>query len=62
MNGKKIKKIRDGLGWSQRQLGEYLGIEQATVSRLERDEWSVSGPVQKLIENLASRPRSGEAA
>ncbi len=61
MKGHKIKKIRKALGWSQNQLGEYLGIEQATVSRLENDEWPASGPVVRLLEGLASRP-TGDAA
>lgn len=55
MNGKKIKKIRAKLDWSQSQLAEYLGIEQATVSRLERNEWPASRPVVKLLETLESR-------
>ena len=63
MTGKQIKKLREGLGWSQRQLGEYLGVEQATVSRLENEEWEPSTPVVKLLDMLASTPSlTGSAA
>ena len=62
MTGDEIKKIRKLQDWSQRQLGDYLGIEQATVSRLEAGEWQPSGPVRKLLESLRTMPRSGEAA
>ncbi len=61
MKGRNIKKLREARGWSQRQLGEYLGIEQATVSRLENDEWPASGPVVKLLEALETQS-SGAAA
>jgi len=55
MTGDEIKKLRTDRGWSQKQLGDYLGVEQATISRLERDEWKPSGPVQRLLALLASQ-------
>ena len=53
----KIKKLRDSNGWTQEQAATALGIAQATVSRLEQEEWTPSRPVQMHIDNLlASRP------
>lgn len=62
MDGKAIKDLRETRGWSQRQLGEYLGIEQATVSRLEGDEWPPSAPVTKLLSMLATEISTGSEA
>jgi len=52
-----MKRLRDRMGWSQRQLAEFLGVEQATVSRIERGEWEPSGPVLKLLGLLAGPPQ-----
>ena len=62
MTGQEIKEMRIGLGWSQQKLGEYLGIEQATVSRLEADQWEPSGPVLKLLSMLGPAPAKEAAA
>lgn len=37
-----IKKYRQAMGWSQRQLSKRSGISQTTISRLERQEGDVS--------------------
>lgn len=61
--GIRLKKIREKRGWQQWKLAEALGVEQATVSRLENDEWEPSGPVRRLIELLEfGPPEAGEAA
>ena len=65
MTGDEIRKLRTDRKMSQRELGELLGIEQATVSRLENGEWEPSGPVKKLLEMMShskTYPREGEAA
>jgi transcriptional regulator with XRE-family HTH domain len=64
MTGEEIRQMRVAMGWSQRQLGEHLGIEQATVSRLENGEWEPSRPVRRLLELLraSSSSTSPEAA
>lgn len=46
-----VKVLRGRLGWSQAQLGEYLGIDQATVSRIENGS-RPSGPVLRLLAAL----------
>lgn len=61
MTGDDIKKIRSDREWSQKRLSEYLGVEQATISRLEAGQWAASGPVLKLLEQLESQPIAGAA-
>lgn len=45
--------MRKANGWSQSDLAEQLGVDQATVSRIERGS-VISGPLQILLSNLAS--------
>lgn len=47
-----IKQFRGSLGWSQGRLAEELGIDQASVSRIERGISEPSRPVHRLIERL----------
>ncbi len=62
MNGDKIKSIREGHGWSQERLAQYLGVKQATISRLEAGQWSVSGPILRLLRQLETAPRERRSA
>jgi DNA-binding XRE family transcriptional regulator len=48
----KIKKLRDFNEWSQEQAAIHLGVAQATISRLEKEEWVPSRPIQMHIDNL----------
>lgn len=49
MTGEDIRNLRAEKKWSQKEMAEYLGVEQATVSRLERGEWPPSGPILRLL-------------
>jgi DNA-binding transcriptional regulator YiaG len=49
MTGGEIKALRERLGWSQYHLADYLGLTQASVSRLESGHQELSGPVLKLL-------------
>ena len=49
-----LKSLRTRLGMSQQALADYLGVNQATVSRLEQGQ-RPSGPVLKLIEQLEEK-------
>lgn len=60
--GQRIKAIRSVHGWSQKQMADAIGVEQATVSRLENDEWEPSRPVKMNIERLEASARAGQAA
>ncbi len=57
MNKEEIKSLRAGLGLSQKDFGSLLGIEQATVSRLEQGEYSASGSLEKLLLILRDTPQ-----
>ncbi|ORE90669.1 hypothetical protein ATO13_22156 [Stappia sp. 22II-S9-Z10] len=52
MTGEDVKALRTRLGWSQKQLAEYLGVRQPTVFRIENGQ-NPSGPVAKLLEQLS---------
>lgn len=54
-----IKTTRMNRGLSQEAVAELIGVDQATVSRLERGELEPSKPVKKLLEQFIS---DGEAA
>lgn len=47
-----MKTIRERKGWSQPEMGDYLGVHQSTVSRVESGEIGESGPVSKLLDLL----------
>ena len=46
---------------SQVDLAQHLGVDQATVSRIERGA-PIARPVQLLLERLASEPAPAEAS
>lgn len=56
-----VKVIRTGLGWTQLELARFLGMDRSSVSRMENGG-SVSGPVERLLEQLRLQERSEDAA
>lgn len=46
-----VKSIRTSLEWSQSRLAEYLGCDQATISRIENGG-RITGPIRRLLEGL----------
>jgi transcriptional regulator with XRE-family HTH domain len=64
MNTAEIAKtLRKHHGWSQHDLGLQLGVDQATVSRIERGGVPAK-PVGKLLDRLAAElpPKRRRAA
>lgn len=63
MTPEAIKSFRERHEWSQQQLAEQLGVDQATVSRMENGV-EPRGPVRRLLERMmAEQPApSSEAA
>lgn len=51
MDKLEIITLRQTNGWSQADLARRLGIDQATVSRMERGA-KVSGPISRLLRNM----------
>lgn len=56
----RTERLRLAKGWAQPQLAEYLGVTQATVSRLENGQ-DESGPVSRLLDLLAAEITSAAA-
>lgn len=55
------KKVRDDQGWTQAQMADYLGCDQATVSRIERGG-PISGPIDRLLRQLVEQREKATAA
>ena len=43
-----MRSLRKGLGWSQGQMADYLGIDRSSVAHMEKNR-PVPGPVRKLL-------------
>lgn len=50
-----LRALRQRLGLSQQELAERLGVNQTTVHRWENNERRMSGPAQKLIEQMEAQ-------
>jgi transcriptional regulator with XRE-family HTH domain len=49
---KRLRDLRERLGWSQAQMAQRLRINHSSVSRIEAGTQNASGPVIALIELL----------
>jgi transcriptional regulator with XRE-family HTH domain len=47
----RTERLRAARAWTQPQMAAYLGVGQATVSRLESGQ-AESGPVKRLLDLL----------
>ncbi len=59
MTPEEIRDFRKKREWSQQQLASELGVDQATVSRIENGD-EPRAPIKKLLERIMAEP-SGEA-
>jgi transcriptional regulator with XRE-family HTH domain len=59
MSADEIKTFRETRGWSQSELAGRLGVDQATVSRIERGA-PMARTVALLLERLKAEPASSE--
>lgn len=48
--GKRLRELREGIGWSQREVGEACGIGRKSMVRLEREP---SNPTAEELLTLA---------
>ena len=48
MSGKELLKLRDSVGWSQREFAERLGITANSFARLERGVRFIQEPTARL--------------
>lgn len=52
MTGSALKRIRNELALTQKQLAEQIGVTSNTVARWERGEVGIAEPVARLIATL----------
>ncbi len=45
-----LKQIRKSAGWGQKRLGDFLGVDASTISRVESGKVIPSGPLTKMID------------
>lgn len=61
-----ITEARRKLGLNAGQLGERLGVHRTTVNRWEAGEVPISGPAERLLEQMLTEnhdaPKSNEVA
>ncbi|RUY28724.1 helix-turn-helix transcriptional regulator, partial [Mesorhizobium sp. M7A.F.Ca.CA.004.12.1.1] len=55
ITGESVKALRASRKWTQQQLADELGVDQATVSRIETGS-EPSRPVKRLLERLIANP------
>lgn len=55
MSTDEIKSFRKSRGFSQSDLADQLGVDQATVSRIENGT-PMAGPVERLLKKLMAEP------
>lgn len=56
----KIQQLRKAAGMTQKQFAEWLGVTVIQVQHLENKRRNPSGPVERLLDILTERLRSGE--
>lgn len=56
MTPEHIKTLRKNRSWSQQQFAAALGVDQATISRLESGATEPRGPVKVLLEHMLAEP------
>lgn len=51
----KIKKLRNDLNWSQKEMAKYLGLDASSISRIESGKQGCAKPVQILFQVLENK-------
>jgi len=52
MSPDEVKSIRKKRGWSQQRLADELGVDQTTVSRMEK-RLGAKGPIKRLLQIIS---------
>jgi len=52
MKGQELRRFRQKMKLTQKQLGVELGVTENTIARWERDEMKISEPAVKLVKIL----------
>mgnify|MGYP005754884711 FL=1 len=51
ISGKRIKDLRENIGFSQKNIAEFLGVDQSMISKVEKGERYLSSD---MLDKLAS--------
>lgn len=57
MDADAIRKLRADKGWTQRQLGEAIGVTAQTILRYENQKTRARGAAKKALERIAREGR-----
>ena len=60
MNARSVRRIRDGIGLTQSQLGELLGVHPLTVSKWERGLLSPNKHQEQLLQSFRAAAHQDE--
>ncbi len=52
MSGAELRRIREGMGWTQEQLAKRLDIHRLTISRWEQDHVPIPRTVEMVLEKI----------
>lgn len=58
MTGAELRRIRERLGVTQRELAERVGVHFVTANRWERGQVPISEPVAQLVRLLVKLKKS----
>ena len=57
MKGQELRRLRQRMGLTQKQLGAELGVTENTVARWERDEMKMNEPAARLMRTIVATAR-----
>ena len=52
INNKEFRYLRVEMGLSQKNLGEFMGVDSQTIARWEKGETDIKGPADRMIRVL----------
>jgi transcriptional regulator with XRE-family HTH domain len=58
VTGNELKVIRTGLGLTQEELGQRLGVRKNTIWRWENEQRRIPEPVARLVQHVAKEVRA----
>jgi transcriptional regulator with XRE-family HTH domain len=53
MYASELREIRRRLGFTQQEMGTYVGIHSNSIARMERGELTITEPVARLVQLIA---------
>ena len=56
MNGEDVRRLRNGLGMTQVELGLIVGVDRMTILRWENQQSRLSPTVQRIMRAIDEQP------